>query len=372
MTQKILFVDDEPAILDSFRMLLRRKFDVYTAEGPVAGLKAVQGPEPFAVVVSDLKMPDMDGVTFLTRVRELSPDTVRLMLTGFADVNVATEAVNAGQVFRFLTKPCPPEVLVPALTAALEQHRLVMAEKELLRGTLRGSVQVLTEALSLANPEAYGRALRIRTLARKLAKAASVPMTWELDLAAMLSHLGCMALPRTLLEKIGAGQELTDDEQRLYDSHPAVGEGLLKHIPRFEHVAELIGRQQERHDAAVCAEKDLGARVLKVASDYDLLQSRGLPGAEIMRRMNACEGCYDPGVLAALATAVGGEADHVLRRVRLDELREDMVLEEGIYSDQGLLLLAKGSELNKTNLQRMADARQRFTIVEPILVRMAA
>jgi response regulator RpfG family c-di-GMP phosphodiesterase len=370
MTRKILFVDDEQALLDSFRNLLRRQFDVYTALGPEEGLRVIQGPERFAVVVSDLKMPGMDGIAFLGRVREISPDTVRMMLTGFADVDVATKAVNEGQVFRFLTKPCSGETMAKALASGLEQHRLVTAERELLRGTLRGAIQVLTEALSLANPEAYGRAHRIKTLVRRMAKAAGITVTWEMDLAAMLSHIGCMALPRTLLEKIAKGQELSEGERQLYQSHPAVGAGLIEHIPRLEHVAEMIGMQHDRHDAGVCSgDRCLVARMLKLATDYDMLESRGLSPDDILSRLHEDAGAYDPVLLAALESSAGVEADYVLRRVGIEDLEEGMVLEEGIVSEQGLLLLAKGTEVNQSSLARMLQAARTFEVVEPFTVR---
>lgn len=370
MNQRILFVDDEAPLLDSFRAMLRRRFDVCTALGPEQGLKAIQGPEHFAVVVSDLKMPDMDGIAFLERVRELSPDTVRMMLTGFADVEVAMDAVNKGQVFRFLTKPCSLETISNALVDGLEQYRLVTAERELLRDTLSGSIQVLTEALSLANPEAYGRANRIKILMHRLAKAADVPITWELDIAAMLSHIGCMALPRAVLEKIASGQDLSPEEQQLYDSHPTVGAGLLEHIPRLEHVAEMIGRQHECHDACACPDKHRLARMLKIATDYDLLESRGMAPAAIVRRMNADGSCYDPALLFALEKSVGGASDYTLRRVTVAELAEGMVLEEGIVSEQGLLLLSKGTEVNAAAIRRMLAAAQSFQVVEPFTVRV--
>ncbi len=370
MNQRILFVDDEAPLLDSFRAMLRRRFDVCTALGPAQGLKAIQGPESFAVVVSDLKMPSMDGITFLERVRELSPDTVRMMLTGFADVEVAMDAVNKGQVFRFLTKPCSLETISNALADGLKQYGLVTAERELLRDTLSGSIQVLTEALSLANPEAYGRANRIKTLIHRLAKAADVPITWELDIAAMLSHIGCMALPRAVLEKIASGQTLSPEEQKLYDSHPTVGAGLLEHIPRLEHVAEMIGRQHECHDACACPDKHRIARMLKIATDYDLLESRGMAPADIVQRMTTDGGCYDPALLYALGRSVGRETDYALRRVTVAELAEGMVLEEGIVSEQGLLLLSKGTEVNASAILRMVTAAQSFQVVEPFAVRV--
>jgi diguanylate cyclase (GGDEF)-like protein/PAS domain S-box-containing protein len=132
MLTKVLFVDDEPAILEGVSAILRKRFEVTTALGPEKGLEALQGPEPFAVVVSDLKMPGMDGVTFLSKIRKLSPDTTRMVLTGQADVSAAIEAVNRGNVFRFLTKPCSSEVLIQAIEDGLEINRLILSERALL------------------------------------------------------------------------------------------------------------------------------------------------------------------------------------------------------------------------------------------------
>lgn len=365
MADKILFVDDEVNVLEGFRAnMTRKRFDVDTALGPEAGLDLVRSSGPYAVVVSDLKMPNMDGIAFLSHVREISPDTVRMMLTGFADVDVAIEAVNEGQVFRFLTKPCTPEVLGKAIAAGMEQYRLVTAEKELLRGTLRGSIRVLSEALSLANPEAYGRSERIKALVRQLVKNGGVKPTWELDLAAMLSHIGCMALPRSLLEKIAQGQKLNSSEQKLYASHPAVGAGLLEHIPRLGKVAEIIARQQERYDANLPE----GARILRIVVDYAAYESRGVAPANIFVLMRGCKGCYDPGLLDRFEKAVGIEGPYVRKRVNVKELTENMILDENVVTREGLLLLARGMELNETSIYRLIQTGQTFNIVEPISV----
>ncbi len=364
MTEKILFVDDEVNVLEGLRANLRRRYEVDIATSGAEALALVKASGPYAVVVSDLKMPEMDGIALLTQVRELSPDTVRMMLTGFADVEVAIGAVNEGQVFRFLTKPCTPDVLAGALASGLEQYRLVTAEKELLRGTLRGSIRVLTEALSLANPEAYGRAERIKALVRRLVKDGGVKGSWELDLAAMLSHIGCMALPRAVLEKIATGQKLTSDEQKLYASHPAVGAGLIEHIPRMGKVAEIIANQHKRYDPNL----PLGARVLKIVVDYDTLESRGLPPGNVFTRMRSCKGCYDHGLLDRFEKAIGVEGAYVRKQVAVRELTENMILEENVVTREGLLLLARGMELNETSIYRLIQAGQTFDIVEPISV----
>ena len=121
MADKILFVDDEPAVLDGYRRSLYKEFRIETATCGSDALDLVANSGPYAVVVSDMRMPGMDGVRFLSQVRSVSPDSVRVILTGYADFQSAMNAVNEGAVFRFLTKPCEFLALKSALTGCLER-----------------------------------------------------------------------------------------------------------------------------------------------------------------------------------------------------------------------------------------------------------
>ncbi len=133
MADKILFVDDEPSVLDGIRRMLHREFHLDIAVGGEDGLELIREIGPYAVVVSDMRMPGMNGAEFLAQVRKLAPDTVRMLLTGFANIDEAIEAVNEGNIFRFLTKPCQKEVLVHALNLGMEQHNSLNAEKQLVK-----------------------------------------------------------------------------------------------------------------------------------------------------------------------------------------------------------------------------------------------
>jgi DNA-binding NtrC family response regulator len=169
MPEKILMVDDEDAVLVGYQRMFRNEFQIETAPGGAAALAALEATGPYAVVVTDMRMPEMDGAQLLRKVKLLAPDTIRIMLTGDADVRSAVSAVNEGSIFRFLTKPCNKDTLAKALTAGLMQYRLLTAEKDLLENTLQGSIQVLTEVLSLVNPAAFGRALRVRRYIHQVA-----------------------------------------------------------------------------------------------------------------------------------------------------------------------------------------------------------
>jgi DNA-binding NtrC family response regulator len=161
MPEKVLFVDDDQNILASHQRMFRKQFALHTAMGGEEGLGSIAAHGPFAVIVSDMQMPIMNGVKFLTKARKLAPDSVRMILTGYADMQTAIEAVNEGHIFRFLTKPCHPEALAKALTAGIAQYRLLTAEKELTekgilgitgQTTILDASPVLQQSIRLRNP----------------------------------------------------------------------------------------------------------------------------------------------------------------------------------------------------------------------------
>lgn len=351
MTERILFVDDEPNILDTFLRNLRRAFDVSTAEGPEQGLLALEGKGPFAVVVSDLRMPGMDGITFLEHVRQRAPDAVRIILSGHGDFATAVASVNRGAVFRFLTKPCPPEELVGVLRDALRQHRLVVAERELLRGTLRGSVQVLTDVLALVNPEAFGRSERIRDLVVKMGARLEAKPLWQLELAAMLCQLGCVALPPDTLRKRLSGEALNAEEQQIWGMHPEIAANLLTNIPRLGEVAAMIGAQQMPPGPDV----PLGARILRAALDYDVELRRGLAPVQAVTALRTTPERYDPTVLDALAAGLAAASDVPMREVPVAALRPGMVLARDLVNTEGTPLLLAGQRVSDASITRLRN-----------------
>lgn len=366
MSEKILFVDEDMHALETFKTMLRKHCDVTTVSSPEQALKIIQTSGQFAVVVSGLKLKKVDGFLFLAKVKETSPEIVRIILTGYADVATAIKALNEGHVFRFLTKPCTPETLIKALAAGIKQYHTIIAEKEILQKTLRGSVRVLIEALSLANPAAYGRTRRVRNLVKNLAKSLGKKVSWELDLASMLSHIGCMSIPRKILDDITTGKELSKSDIQLYNNHPAVGANLLEQIPRLESIAAIVAAQFQEFNPL----QSEGARFLKVAVEYDMLMSKGLAPYEAYGRMLACNQCYDPVLLDALEKCIAEEGGYALKFVTIEELEVDMVLEEDIVSRNGLLILTKGSMLNQHTIEAVFKTNETFNIVEPITVVM--
>ncbi len=366
MENRILFVDDEKNILETFKRNLSRKFDVDTALGPKEALARIKAGGRFAVVVSDLKMPVMNGVELLRLIREMSPDTVRIMLTGFADVEASMAAVNEGAVFRFLTKPCTTEVMIQTLTAALEQYRLVTAERELLRGTLRGSVTVLTEILSLVNPEAFGRAERVKRLVSRLVKQLSLPEPWKYDLMSMLSQLGCVAIPEDLLHKKYLGQELAPEERQIVGMHSTIAADLLANIPRMDEVREAIAHQEDPFAGE--APPPPGARLLHICQDFDELDMRGVDKREAFETLRGRVGAYDQAFLAAFELILFAEGGFEARHLMVKDMRPGMVLGAPIVTDGGVLLMAKGQEINDLARFRLTEFVKSHGVREPILV----
>lgn len=357
---KVLLVDDDPPVLDGLRRQVRQHFAVSTAtDGPTA--LDLLAAEDFAVVLSDMRMPGMDGAQLLARFRQAAPDTVRMLLTGQADMDAAVSAINDGQIFRFLTKPCPPELLLSALQDGAKLHRLAVAERDLLDKTLRGAVQALCDALALAQPQAFARAQRIARTVRELAAELGVGDRWEVDLAAMLAQLGAVSLPPGVLDKLDRGLPLAEEERPMVARVPALSAQIVAAIPRLEHLAAAIGNQGVLPDPrTACPDTDpaldLIPRMLKVAADFDFLTCGRLPAATAIRQLRDREGSYDPKVLAALELSQREEDDtEAPVEIPLEELTPGMIIAVDILTDRGALLVGRGTVATEAMVRRLRN-----------------
>ncbi len=352
---RILCVDDEPYVLEGLRDMLRRSFDVRVATSGAEGLELLrEEPDSYAVVISDMRMPQMGGADFLRMARLIAPDAVRMLLTGHADLEAAIRAVNGARLFRFLTKPCDSDELMRACAGALAQHRLQTAERELLEETLRGSVNALAEVLALANPAAFGRGGRVKALAGKLARAAELSNWWEVEVAAMLAHIGAVTLPQSTAEKLYAGERLTPGETAMVDRVPVVTRQLLGKIPRLEGVIEILDRYQAvpREDSGSLV--PAGARVLRIAVDYANLESAGASATVALGAMRT-RGLYDPALLQTFADVVGVGAAPKVYEVSVRGLRVGMSLAGDVHSSDGVLLVARGQRVSTQLIERLLN-----------------
>ena len=304
MSDTILLVDDDVRVVSALQRSLYRDYRIEIAAGPADALDAI-AQTSYAVVVSDLQMPGMSGVDLLATVKEASPDTVRILLTGKADLDTAIAAVNEGNVFRFLTKPCPQGLLKRTLDAALAQHWLQISEKGVLRETLMGTVAVLVQILSAIRPEVFGRASRIRYDMVRLAAELHLTEAWEFEAAAMLSQIGCIAVDASVLQRHNAGEKLAQDELQQVLSQANFGQRLLHQVPRLHAVSRIIQRQYEDFEDRPVPDPTeyliaIGAQMLRAAHDFDRLIASGLGPESAIAEMRSHESEYNPQVFGAL------------------------------------------------------------------------
>ncbi|MBT4836358.1 MAG: response regulator [Methylococcales bacterium] len=362
---RILLVDDEPAILEGLEIQLRRKYQVISATSGQLGLDELSLSNDFSVVVSDMRMPSMDGATFLSHCREVSPDTVRILLTGYSDQESAISAINDGQIYRFLTKPCPASQFLRTIDEATKQHNLITAEHELLEKTLHGCVKTLMDVLALTNAVGFGRATRLHKIVKELCDELNIKNRWFIEVAAMVSQLGAITLPEQLAEKLYYSEKLNHEEQQQVDALPAVVNSLLENIPRLEPVLDLLadlGKKSQLKDPK-CP-----ANLIKIAMDYDILESRGQTAQECLDILQNRMPIYPAIVIQALIKIKG---DNSLRKniqeIPIKEIHEGMVFAADVFTSSGILLIPRGFSVTSGLISKTQQFRKDY-VQEPVLI----
>ncbi|MEO8425837.1 MAG: HD domain-containing phosphohydrolase [Verrucomicrobiota bacterium] len=381
MSEKILFVDDDANILAAYQRNLRKQFTLDAAPGGEQALAAMETQGPYAVVVADMQMPGMNGIQFLLKVKEKAPDAVRIMLTGNADQQTAVEAVNKGHVFQFLTKPCPPQMLALALEAGIKQYRLVTSERDLLEKTLSGSIKVLTDILSMIDPQTFGRAELLRDYTRTFVKSLKINQTWEFEVAAMLSQIGFVTIPPGVIQKARAGHGLSGQEKDMLTRVPNIGAELLSNIPRLDTVGKIVLYQNKNYDGSgfpvdSIAGEDIpvGSRILKVLSDLLELETKETSKAIALSLMQNRPGQYDPRVLDAafacfdvyLPQATSAKSSG--RSIGFKELQAGHILISNIETSEGMMIVTAGNKISPLLLQKLRNFAAISGIKEPIYV----
>ena len=378
MEPKILFVDDEKNILSSFSRQFHNEFNMRTAESGAEGLEIFEKEGPVAVVLSDYRMPAMNGAEFLTKVREISPDTVRMMLTGQADFDALIKVINEGQIYRFLSKPCPPDLIKKNIEDGIVQYNLIVSEKVLLEKTLSGSIKVLTDILSLVSPQAFSRASRVRRIAQEFIDKMEIKHPWQLEIAAMLSQIGCVTVPDFIISKVYNSKDLLPNEFPMFQNHPKIGSEMLANIPRLKPVAKIIEYQEKLFNGQGVPKDDisgekipLGSRILKLALDYDSLIQSGAKKENILEVLNqrAKLGWYDERLVKILEKPVVKRKKYISTEVTINKLDDTMILADDLFNKRGTILLgSKGQEITKSFIYRLINIQKNDGIRQPIKV----
>lgn len=356
---RVLCVDDEERVVQGLVPHLRKEYDVHTALSGAEGLQVLREMGGAAVVISDMRMPGMDGATFLHHVMQFFPDATRMLLTGEPGRDSAIAAVNKAQIFRFLAKPCPPAELKAAVEAGVLQHRAVTTERTVLKETLVGCIRTLVDVLAITNPVAFGRASRIKRLAVDFARRLGREHFWQLEAAATLSQIGYLSLPGDLVEKLYYGEPLTAEERILVSGAPEVARRLLGNIPRLEPVGEILTalsasdtELQQLGEGAV----GVGSRILALVTDYYGLCSQGQTVSAAIERLRTRGARYGANLVEQFAEYVGPQEDPQksrTRKVALRTVRPGMIIQQDVRTAMGTLLVPSGFEVTEAFLERM-------------------
>jgi CheY-like chemotaxis protein len=351
---RILCVDDEPRVLESLTLNLRRHFQINTANSAAAALDLLATGAAPAVVISDMRMPIMDGAALLKRISQLYPEITRILLTGEPSRDAAAAGVNEGQIFRFLTKPCPPEEVRTAVEAGVIHHKMLIAEKRLMQETLLGCINALIDVLSMTNPVAFGRTNRVKRMATELAAAMGLEGFWQLEAAAMLSQIGYISLPAELVEKLYYGQKLTAEETALSAGAPKVARTLLARIPRIEAVVQILANSQDQPgDSPAAGILKQGADILRLVLAYDGLIVAGNSVDIAMQTLRDQPRPHEDKLLGTFAQLMGARAiKQEIRESLVGALTPGMIILDDLRTAVGTLLVPKGFEVSETFLER--------------------
>jgi CheY-like chemotaxis protein len=371
--EKILFVDDEPDILSSFKRQFRNKADISTANSGQEALDLMDSEGEFAVIVSDMRMPSMDGAEFLEKAKKKSPNTIRILLTGQTDQSSAIAAINKGQIFSFLSKPCPQDILQDALKSAIRQYRLINTEKDLLKNTVKGSIELLSELLAIVKPHVFSNFNRIKKYIRHMANELGEVDTWDFEVAGMLYSLGYLTLPEELIEKaLDPNSELSPHEKLVLQDIPLISSKMINHIPRLENIAEMVRLSNKvnhliHNDVEVVHGRVLlGADMLKIALKFDKVLESGHNLKSAINLLKQDDE-LNPKLIEKLSNIQVGHEDDALT-VNVNNLLPGMVLLEDMITDNKSTLLAKGTELTEELLVRIRLYTQNQKMSRPIKI----
>lgn len=410
----VLFVDDESNILQSVRRIMRKvDVKVETTTSPEEAIDLVQS-RAYAVVVSDQRMPGMGGVELLEHVRTLSPDTVRIILTGYADVQASVDAINKGAVYRYLNKPWEDDDLRNCIKQGVDQYLLIQENRRLqelterqndelrdlnenlkqkvmdrtwevlrlnqkLERSFMGAVEAMARLGEMHSRVLGSHAKRVAMLSTEIAKQVGVSGKdlLQIEVAATLHDIGKMLVDTTILKK--QEDRLASDEQAALREHPAQGEAIVRMVPNNQDAARFVRHHHERFDGRgypdgqVATEIPLGSRIIAVANAYDkLLNARHsftnttpFQACQLVEDRSGSE--FDPAVVEALHAVVRkieGEVESGYEiELGLKDLIPGMVLSRDLKADDGRLLAQKNHAIESAQI----DALRRLDAKEPIM-----
>jgi ActR/RegA family two-component response regulator len=353
---KILFIDDDTALLRTIERNLCMDFDLAVAAGGQTALELIESHGPFSVIVVDMRMPGMDGIDTIKAAREIAPNAIYMMLTGNQDTATAVRAVNDGEVFRYMNKPCEVAEIKSCIVAAQTQFEVEDAERELRNDTFIGSIGIMTDIIEL---QALGLAdaSRITQTLCQLASNLGLTIGWEERLAARICFVGLPALSHrdrlNLRNLEPTAQEHTDAFARLCQATAKTSERL----PRLGRIGKIM-RHVPKVDGWLSVtqpENFVAATLLRVAIYWNFLTSKGLQASTATQEMKLLL----PKLSDTVCRAMNGLDDfrdaHAATQVPVGKLAEGMVTFEDIINEVGAIVVSRGRRLTAPIIERLGD-----------------
>lgn len=363
---KLVVVDDSESNIDVLMNLLGDDYQVSVAMDGKSALRVISQTVPDLVLL-DVMMPGMDGYEVCRRLKadNKTKDIPVIFVTAKGEVEDETLGFEIGAV-DYITKPISPPVVKARINTHLRLKQAQQDLQDLLSKTFSGTITVLTDILSLTNPIAFRHTKRIKNYVVRIAEEMGLPDLWEYELAAMLSHIGCIAVPPKILKHIYSGRKITDKEAEIYKEHPKVAYELLQSIPRLESVAKMIASQYEQDNSCNGDfEKNpikLGSQILNLVRDFDQLSANGASPEKVMSQMRTAKQNYSLQLLDALERVLNRNKDEQsTKKINITQLSEGMITADDIYNNNNILMVSKGTELSSTiikALQRHAQLQK--------------
>lgn len=359
---KILFVTTDVELCKTVQSGLDQEFSITCLDNAEEGLQLLGKDPRFVAVVSGLRLPGMNGKDFLTRVRGVHPKLVRLMISGDCDLKVATEVVNEARVAHLLTKPCSVDEIYDVLAEADLEYQQAQMESNARRETLLGCVKMLVDILELTNPLAARRSKRILRRARRICAELRALPPQMMDMAVLLSNVGCVGLPSSLLKKMETGEDMTPQEKKTFSTHPSIAAHLLGNVPSMSKLSNIIRSQN-----VPCAKQPpMASRILKVCIDMDRMQDSGATPGQALKFMQSKPEVYDERVVAAMVRH-RQESDKIqCTPIPVAKLEPGMVMQEDMVTEKGAVLLNRGETLSEASHLRIQAFADLLRIKEPI------
>ena len=305
----ILIVDDEINNLQLLKRSLRRKFNILTAMDGNEALEVIETEGPhISLILSDQRMPKMNGTDFLAKVSEKYPYIIKILLTGYSDIEAMIEGVNRCQLFQYITKPFEPDELEIIIDHGIEAYELTLSKNTLLRDLKElffTTVKSISSALDAKDTYTHGHSHRVTLFSLILSKDMDLEEDFveEIETTGLLHDIGKIAVPENILCKTG---KLTNEEYKIIQDHAAKAKKILSSIPGLTNVALWASCHHERWDGngypKGISNKDipLPSRILAIADTYDAMTSnrsyrRGLPHEVAVEEIKNCAGSqFDP------------------------------------------------------------------------------